>query len=95
MVALLSHDSEANRGELDHSHIITTISDARTILNHFYTMQPVTSLSFSVIKAFWVGKQRQQMTAGAFLATSKKREELLVLRMLVSAGPSTSKTCSA
>jgi len=33
------------------------------------------------------------MTAGAFLATSKKRDELAVLRMLVNAGPSTSSTC--
>jgi hypothetical protein len=58
-------------------------------------MLPVTYFSFSVIKAFWVGKQRQQITAGAFLATSKKRDELFVLRMLVKAGPSTSNTCSA
>jgi len=40
-----------------------------------------------------VGKHRQQITAGAFLATSKKRDEFAVLRMLVNAGPSTSKTC--
>ncbi len=33
------------------------------------TIEPVKSLTFSVIKAFWVGKQRQHMTAGAFLAT--------------------------
>lgn len=33
------------------------------------------------------------MTAGAFLATSKKRDELAVLRMLVKAGPSTRRTC--
>lgn len=32
------------------------------------------------------------MTAGAFLATSKKRDELAVLRMLVNAGPSTKST---
>lgn len=56
-------------------------------------MVPVKTLSFSVMRAFWVGKHRQQITAGAFLATSKKRDEFAVLRMLVNAGPSTSKTC--
>ena len=58
-----------------------------------YTMVPVSTLSFSVINAFWVGRHLQQMTAGAFRATSKKSEELAVLRMLVRAGPSTSNTC--
>jgi hypothetical protein len=56
-------------------------------------MVPVKTLSFSVIKAFWVGKHLQQITAGAFLATSKNREELVVFRILVKAGPSTNKTC--
>ena len=69
MISLLSHNAETYRGQLDHSDVVTAISDARTISKNVYTMQPVTSLSFSVIKAFWVGKQRQQMTAGAFLAT--------------------------
>lgn len=45
------------------------------------------------MRAFWVGRHRQHMTAGAFLATSKKSDELAVLRMLVNAGPSTSSTC--
>lgn len=31
MVALLSHNAEANRGQLDHSHVVTAISDARAI----------------------------------------------------------------
>ena len=39
-----------------------------------------------------MGKHRQHMTAGAFLATSKNREELAVLRMFVNAGPSTKST---
>jgi len=39
-----------------------------------------------------VGRHLQQITAGAFLATSKNKEELFVLRMFVRAGPSTSKT---
>jgi len=42
-----------------------------------------------------VGKQRQQMTAGAFLATSKNSDELFVFNIFVKAGPSTSNTCSA
>jgi len=32
------------------------------------------------------------MTAGAFLATSKNSEELLVFKILVNAGPSTNRT---
>ena len=57
-------------------------------------MVPVKTLIFSVIIAFWVGKHLQQITAGAFLATSKNKEELLEFRILVSAGPSTNSTCS-
>lgn len=56
-------------------------------------MDPVKILTFSVIRAFWVGKHLQQMTAGALVATSKNKDELLVLSILVSAGPSTSNTC--
>ena len=59
------------------------------------TMAPVISLSFSVMKAFCVGKQRQQMTAGAFLAVSKNNEDILEFKIFVKAGPSTSRTCSA
>ncbi len=56
-------------------------------------MDPVNILSFSVISAFCVGRQRQQITAGAFLATSKNSDEFAVFKMLVSAGPSTNRTC--
>ncbi len=56
-------------------------------------MVPVSILNFYVIKAFWVGRHLQHMTAGAFLATSKNKDELAVFRMLVKAGPSTSNTC--
>ena len=59
------------------------------------TIERVINLSFSVMSAFWVGRHLQQMTAGALHAILKKREELLVLRILVRAGPSTSKTCYA
>ena len=56
-------------------------------------MVPVNTLNFYVIKAFCVGKHLQQMTAGAFRATSKNSDELAVFNILVNAGPSTSKTC--
>lgn len=58
-------------------------------------IDPVIVLIFSVIIAFCVGRQRQQITAGAFLAISKNKFELLLLRILVRAGPSTKSTCSA
>lgn len=58
-----------------------------------YTIDPVKILTFSVIKAFWVGRHLQQITAGAFVATSKNKDELFVFSMLVNAGPSTNKTC--
>lgn len=54
---------------------------------------PVIVFIFSVIIAFWVGKHLQQMTAGALRAISKNKLELLVLSMLVKAGPSTNNTC--
>ena len=59
------------------------------------TMAPVISLSFSVMNAFCVGRQRQQMTAGAFLAVSKNNEDMLEFKIFVKAGPSTRRTCSA
>lgn len=59
------------------------------------TIDPVKVFTLSVINAFWVGKHRQHITAGAFLATSKNNEELFEFRILVRAGPSTRRTCSA
>jgi hypothetical protein len=47
------------------------------------------------MNAFCVGKQRQQITAGAFLAVSKNNEEIFEFKMLVRAGPSTRRTCYA
>jgi hypothetical protein len=58
-------------------------------------MAPVKTFNFSVIKAFWVGKHRQQMTAGALRAVSKNKLELLLFKMLVKAAPSTNNTCYA
>lgn len=62
---------------------------------HIYTMDPVNTFNFYVINAFWVGRHRQQITAGAFLAVSKNKLELLLFNMLVNAVPSTNSTSSA
>lgn len=95
MITFFAYNSQSNRSQLNHANIITSISNTSSELWNVYTMLPVISLSFYVINAFWVGKQRQQMTAGAFLATSKNSDELFVFNIFVKAGPSTSNTCSA
>ena len=44
-------------------------------------MDPVIYFSFWVISAFWVGEQRQQITAGALRAISKNKFELLLFKI--------------
>jgi hypothetical protein len=58
-------------------------------------MEPVIVFIFYVINAFCVGKQRQQITAGALRAVSKNKLELLLFKILVNAVPSTNKICYA
>lgn len=52
MVALLPHDAQSNRGQLDHPHIIPSISNTSSESIDMYMIEPVIVFIFSVMMAF-------------------------------------------